>query len=165
MTKVPTRDSPWPDAYHPDRAHFHVVNQLQTMTPRELIWRRLIDAHNWHTLYSNAKRVEIKGGRSMLDAGVGFAWTSFSLRLKSEVLACEQERFLAWRATGIGVDAMHWWRLDDPKDGPHQGGTQIVTEETQIGWMARLGKSFIPRNIQFQHQRWLEGLATGRATG
>ncbi len=160
MTNVPTSSNPWPLAYRPERAHFHVVNELVTATPRATLWRRLVDAENWPMLYANAKRVEITSGRKLLEAGAAFAWTSFSLRLKSEVLACEPERFLAWRAMGLGVDALHWWRLDD-----HLEGVRIVTEETQIGWMARLGKAFIPRDLKRQHQKWLEGLATGKISG
>ena len=42
---------------------------------------------------------------------------------------------------------------------PEEGGTRVVTEETQHGWVPFLGRWYLRRGLLKWHQRWLEGLA------
>ena len=34
----------------------------------------------------------------------------------------------------------------------------MLTQETQHGWMARLGKLLAPKRMETKHQHWLEAL-------
>jgi hypothetical protein len=63
---------------------------------------------------------------------------------------------LAWSARGIGVDAYHAW-LFEPNN--------VLTEETQNGFLARLGSLAMPNRMHKYHQIWLENLSEKALTG
>jgi len=60
---------------------------------------------------------------------------------------------LAWDAKGIGILAYHAWLII-----PTASGCTVLTEETQYGFLCRLGKLFMPNRMHQYHQLWLEGL-------
>ena len=60
---------------------------------------------------------------------------------------------LAWDAKGIGILAYHAWLII-----PTKKGCKVLTEETQHGWVCRLGKLFFPNRMYRYHQIWLGGL-------
>jgi len=45
------------------------------------------------------------------------------------------------------------------------GSTHVLTEETQNGWLARLGKLLMPNRMAANHQLWLEGLSARGESG
>jgi hypothetical protein len=71
------------------------------------------------------------------------------------VLEFEPERLIAWNARGIGVEAYHVWVLTPLEDG----STHVLTEETQTGWLAALGRRFMPDHLARRHKLWLELLS------
>ena len=76
------------------------------------------------------------------------------------MLEFEPQTRLAWDAHGLGLSAWHAWLLT-----PTATGTHVLTEETQSGWLARLGKTIYPTRMSKQHQLWLEGLSRQAQTG
>lgn len=82
------------------------------------------------------------------------------MKLRTRVTEFEPPQRIAWLAEGRGVEAYHAWLLNPTPDG----GCHILTEETQYGWLARLGNALLPHRMHRQHQRWLQGLAA-TATG
>jgi hypothetical protein len=64
-----------------------------------------------------------------------------------------QHERLEWDAHCNGVHAYHAWVLERT-----DGGVYVITEETQTGWLARLGALVVPNRMSRWHQRWLEGL-------
>ena len=72
-------------------------------------------------------------------------------------MPCER---IAWDARCCGVRAYHAWLL---RKVP--GGCHVVTEETQHGWLARLGDLLLPRRMHRGHQAWLEALSAKAAAG
>jgi hypothetical protein len=83
-----------------------------------------------------------------------FWWKTLGLPLESTVREFVPGQRIAWDAHGLGVDAYHAWVLS-PRTG---GGCHVLTEETQHGWLARLGNRFMPNRMHRYHQLWLEGL-------
>jgi hypothetical protein len=77
------------------------------------------------------------------------------------VLEFEPYSRIAWDAQGIGIDAYHAWLLTPLADG----STRVLTQETQNGWRARLGKVLMPKRMQSMHQMWLESLKAKVASG
>ena len=67
---------------------------------------------------------------------------------------------IAWDAHAFGIDVYHAWVLQ-----PSVHGCHVLTEETQHGWLARLGKLFMPNRMYTFHQLWLEELATKARAG
>jgi hypothetical protein len=67
---------------------------------------------------------------------------------------------LAWDAHGNGLEAYHAWLIQKADQG-----CQVVTEEVQRGWLARLVRTLMPKRIEQQHQILLEGLRTKASSG
>lgn len=146
----------WPAAYLPARAAVFVHNEIVIPAAPGTIWRILLRAQQWPAWYPNADDVHFVShtGPDLRDRS-RFRWSTFGVRFTSKVLEFEPNRLLAWNAHAIGVDAYHVWLLTPLPDGQ----TQVVTEETQNGWLAALSKRLMPERKQRLHQLWLEGLS------
>ena len=145
----------WPERFHPRRAPIFISNELTAAAPAEAVWGWLISAPLWPTFYSNSANVVLDGEATQLAGGTRFRWKTFGLNLRTEVKEFEPPQRIAWHAKGLGVDAYHAWLLTPTPDG----GCHILTQETQHGWLARLGNVLMRNRMHRQHQRWLEGLA------
>uniref|UniRef100_UPI0035CA8446 SRPBCC family protein n=1 Tax=uncultured Sphingomonas sp. TaxID=158754 RepID=UPI0035CA8446 len=143
----------WPAAYAPGVMPVHVVNTLAMAADPAAVWKRLIAAEGWPAFYTNASNVRVDGGGD-LRPGVTFRWRTFGVDLVSTVEEFVPGERIAWLAHGTGVIAYHAWAI-----APAASGCIVVTEETQRGVMARLGKLLMPGRMHRQHQLWLEGLA------
>jgi hypothetical protein len=113
----------------------------------------LLRARDWPSWYANSHDVTIEGGGPDLTSGVTFQWRSFGVSLVSRVEEFVPDTRLAWTARGLGVRAYHAWLLR-----PTTTGCTVVTEETQYGFLARVGDLLMPSQMQRWHQVWLEGL-------
>jgi len=144
----------WPSHYHPSCTPIHVCNELAMAAPAERVWAWLIRAPLWPTWYANSKNVEmLEGPAPDLGEGSRFRWTTFGVRIESRVLECVPGQRLAWDAHGTGVDAYHAWILRETAQG-----CDVRTEETQHGWLVRLGALVLPNRMHKHHQIWLEEL-------
>ena len=144
----------WPRAFDPARSPVHVVNRLDVPAPPEAVWSTLVAATRWPLWYANAADVRIEGGGTDLRAGSRFRWRTFGFALDTVVEEFEPPERLAWLATAPGIRAYHAWLIT-----PREGGCRVVTEETQRGAVARLGRLLFRGRMGMWHQRWLEGLA------
>ena len=144
----------WPTDAHPDVCPVYSFNEIETSAPPERVWGWLVRAGRWPEFYKNATRVEIQDGASDLEGGVLFSWTTFGVRANTAVVECVPGRRLAWTGKGLGATAYHGWVIT-----PRGTGSHIVTEETQRGGIASLGRIFLRSGLHKWHQRWLEGLA------
>jgi hypothetical protein len=145
----------WPERFDPRRAPVFVSNELSVPAPVQAVWQRLVRAPLWPTYYSNSADVVLDDGADALGEGTTFRWKTFGVKLRTRVTEFEPVQRIAWLAEGRGVEAYHAWLLTPTADG----GCHILTQETQYGWLARLGRVLMPHRMHRQHQRWLEGLA------
>ena len=155
-----TTEIQWPDYYHPQKAPVHVRNELDMSVSPELVWQWLIRAVLWPKWYENSADVRLLNGQPDLHAGCQFQWRTFGVSLKSTVLEYVPGERIAWNAKCFGVDAYHAWLI---KTTDH--GCYVLTEETQYGWLARLGNLFLPKRMSKYHQLWLESMAAKAASG
>jgi uncharacterized protein YndB with AHSA1/START domain len=157
MTSSPIQNQiRWPKRYLPGSTVVFVHNEIVIPAPPSVVWRILLRAEDWPTWYPNSADIHFVShtGPDLRDRS-RFRWNTFGTRVTSKVLEFEPERRLAWNAHGIGVDAYHAWLLTPLEDG----STHVLTEETQNGWLARLGKLLMPRRMESKHQQWLEELS------
>jgi uncharacterized protein YndB with AHSA1/START domain len=146
----------WPKRFDPSLAPkgalVHACNEVVVSASPELIWAWLIRAPLWPCWYPNSKNVRIREGVSTIDLGLHsrFTWKTFNVPLHSEVVEFEPLERIAWSGLGIGVDVHHAWLIE-----PVSSGTRVLTEETQYGWLARLGHWALPQNMHEKHQMWL----------
>jgi uncharacterized protein YndB with AHSA1/START domain len=159
---IPTTEIRWPAKYLPAQTHVFVSNEIVIPAPPEAIWAWLVRAELWPTWYPNAKHVHFRSvsGPDLRDR-TRFSWSTFGVKVFSKVLEFEPTTRLAWSAHGIGVDAYHAWLLTPLDDG----STHVLTQETQNGWLARLGKKFMPTRMELKHQMWLEELSRQAQSG
>ncbi len=151
----------WPDHYQPRNCPVHVRNELDMAAAPKRVWAWLIRADLWPTWYVNSANVKILDGTGPdLQKGTRFRWKTSGVTITSTVLEYVPRERIAWDAHAFGIDAYHAWVLQ-----PSARGCHVVTEETQHGWLARLGKLFMPNRMYKFHQLWLEGLATKARAG
>lgn len=150
----------WPERFDPRRAPVFVSNQLTAAASAENVWSWLINAPLWPSDYSNSADVVLDGAAEQLSQATTFCWKTFGVKLRTHVAEFEPVQRIAWLAKARGIEACHAWLLTPTPDG----GCHILTEETQYGWLARLGKVCLPHRMHRQHQRWLEGLAAVATT-
>jgi hypothetical protein len=150
----------WPDKYKPERTSVHVRNDLEIPVALDIVWDWLIRANLWPSWYSNSANVVIEGGESELKLGTKFKWTTFGVRLDSQVEEFVPYERIAWGARGLGINAYHAWFLEK-----RVAGCYVLTEENQNGFLARLSNILRPQNMRRQHQNWLNGLLSKAKQG
>jgi hypothetical protein len=148
----------WPPHYAPGESAVHVCNGLAVQAAPEAVWAWLIRAQLWPSWYENSKFPQ--GSPRDLAKGTRFRWKTFGVTMESTVLEFVPGERIAWDAHGLGVDAYHAWVLHRTAQGSY-----ILTEETQNGWLVRLGNLFTPGRMHKHHQLWLEGLRDNAAKG
>jgi hypothetical protein len=152
----------WPERYRPGVAPVHVSNQLWIPAPPAQVWAWLVREPLWPTWYDNAHAdwSARRAQRTDLELGSIFFWSTFGVAVESKVMECVPCERIAWNAEGFGVDAYHAWLLS-PKDD----GCQVLTEESQYGWGARLLNFLMPQRMSHGHAMWLKSLSIQSQTG
>lgn len=137
----------WPDHYKPQNCPVHVRNELDMVSPQDRVWAWLIRAPLWPTWYINSANVKIiEGLGAELRLGTRLRWKTFGVIITSTVLEYVPIERIAWDAHAFGIDAYHAWVLR-----PSAKGCHVLTEETQHGLLARLGKLFMPGRMYKFH--------------
>jgi uncharacterized protein YndB with AHSA1/START domain len=145
----------FPDRSRPENSRFLARNELRIDAPPERVWAWLARPDLWPSYYRNARLVRhLEGPWPEIELGSRWRWLTFGALITSELVECEPHARLAWDASGLGARGHHGWVLE-----PLDGGTRVVTEETQRGWGIALVKPALRPMMLRQHQRWLEGLA------
>jgi hypothetical protein len=85
--------------------------------------------------------------------GTRFRWKTFGVTVESTVLEFMPYERLAWNGHATGLDSYHAWLIQKTDEG-----CNVITEETEGGGIARIGKALRPNHMEQQHQIWLEGL-------
>ncbi len=144
----------WPDGLAPAVCPVVAHDELEVEVTPAAFWARLIDATRWHEDYANCRRLVIHGGGDRLAPGTRFSWTTFGVRVTTEVDGFEPERYLSWTGRGLGARGHHVWLI-----AATPRGCRIVTEETQAGFAAHLLAPLLRRGLHRHHPRWIAGLA------
>lgn len=151
----------WPQEFDPAHAPVHVRNELRMNVTPEVAWAWLVRAVRWPEWYPNSANVRFVGASGPdLQDGTVFRWKTFGANLTSEVMEYVPGERLAWNARGPGIWAYHAWLIEEV-----DGGCRVLTEETQHGWLCRLGKLLLPNRMFKFHQIWLEQLQSKARTG
>ena len=144
----------FPPEFEPTNCPVHVRNEISINASPEKVWNELIRVKNWHEYYFNASKVDfLNEAGEDLTAKTKFKWKTFGASLISNVEEFVPYTRLAWNAKGIGVWVYHAWLLVPTATGCH-----LITEESQHGFICRLGKIFMPNRMYNYHQIWLEKL-------
>lgn len=144
----------WPEKFEPKNCPVFVSNEISINASAEQVWAKLIQVTTWPQWYFNASAIEVTNQHSkLLLAGTRFNWKTFGAKLSTEISEYVPDERLAWTAKGTGILAYHAWLIV-----PTPAGCTVITQETQHGWLCRLGKLLFPDRMYKYHQIWLQGL-------
>jgi len=144
----------YPVRFDPSTSLIFIRNEIDINASPEKVWLWLTSATSWYQFSSNTSRVlMINQHSNYLIAGTKFMVKTFGTRLLNAVTEYVPCQRLAWKATGPGILAYHAWLII-----PTETGCKVISEETQKGWLCKLGKMLMPNRIYNYHQKWLEGL-------
>ena len=102
----------------------------------------------------------LQGSGSDFALGTKFRWKTFRVTITSTVQEFIPHERIKWGARAIGLEVYHAWVLQPTSQGCH-----VLTEETQHGWLARLGRVVMPNRVHRYRQIWFESLARQSAVG
>jgi uncharacterized protein YndB with AHSA1/START domain len=144
----------WPERYRPENCAVHVVNELAMDVSPAAVWDCLVQASKWPDWYPNAANVVVKDApEGRLTDGARFRWKTFGVTINTTVEEFIPNERIAWSANAFGIDVYHAWLITATPQGCH-----VLTEETQNGFLARIGHMMRPRQMHKFHQIWLENL-------
>jgi hypothetical protein len=146
----------WPPGFDPQQCPVHVRNERSMPLAREAIWNCLIGAGAWSSWYPNASTVRFLDGTGpILRLRSSFQWKTFGVTIESQVLEFDPPERIGWDGRRSGLRVYHAWLLEDLG-----AVTRVLTEETQVGWVARLGQLVSPSRMHRGHALWLAALET-----
>jgi uncharacterized protein YndB with AHSA1/START domain len=151
--KADTNSRPWPAGLEPTKSSVFAHNETFIPAPPDQVFNALTDATKWPSYYPNATNVKLPEGKTKLEPGMQFQWTTFGAKQNTTVKEFEQNKVLAWQAESPGTTAYHRWILE-----PVPGGTKVITEETEKGPTAMLDQLVMNPGLHAAHQLWLEQL-------
>ena len=144
-----------------------VHNELVIPAPVERVWDLLSDVEHWPSWYRACRwvRVESTGGEASRGSGarrVSFRWKAHPVVLRSAVVASERPHSFAIIADATGLHADRSFTLRPTPDGL---GTVVVSHETQVGIVARLGRMVLAPRLYRANQAMFEDLSRAAAPG
>ncbi len=155
----------WPEKYTPGETDNYVSNEviIKGLSVADVL-PYLADTKAWGTYYHNAENIVVgDGSTTQLSAGANFVFDTFGFHV-----TCKVEEFdisedgnlvrLAWSGTfGEGEDfsdVYHAWILENLPNNR----VRVLTEESQIGKLAKGLAETVPNPMVNGHQAWLDGL-------
>jgi hypothetical protein len=140
----------WPDDFDPADADLFAHNAVIINAPANSVWEKLVAAAAWPTWYSNASDVVTNGPCGRLGEDVTFNWTTFGLKIASEVAEFAPHARLSWYGNGAQLRAYHTWLLI-PRSGD---STYVVMEEIGMGDGAQQMARTNPGHLHRGHDLW-----------
>jgi hypothetical protein len=113
-----------------------------------------VRADLWPSWFKRATGVRFESGGPTLAVGSVVVWRMLGATIRVTVRKIEAGRQIDWEGGASGVHAYHAWRLD-----PVAGGTRIITEETERGFVPALLRFYLRGALKDAHQEWIESLA------
>ena len=141
------------------RPPVEVRNEIVIPASAERVWDLLTNVEGWPSWYRACRWVRVESTGSAARP-VSFRWKAHPVTLLSTVVAAERPHLFAIVADGAGVHAERQFTLRPTPDGL---STVIVSHETQVGLLPRLGRVFLARRLHAANQAMFDDLA--RAAG
>lgn len=123
--------------------------------PAERVWDLLSNVEGWPSWHRACKwvRVERASGAGQT---VSFRWKAHPVELSSTVVDSHRPRSFAFTADATGLHAEHAFTMRRTPDGRN---TVVVSHETQVGPLPRLGRVYLAKRLRAANQAWLDDLA------
>lgn len=116
----------------------------------EHIWTLLTDIDRWSEWQPKITRANLTGHPTV---GATFNWKINGASIRSIIQTVEIAQLFGWSGTTFGGSAIHNWYLE-----PKNGGTVVRVVESMDGWLVRLFKNKMNRDLASDMVFWLEKL-------
>jgi coniferyl-aldehyde dehydrogenase len=137
----------------PTRPPIEVHNEIVIRASAERVWDLLTDVERWPSWYRACRWVRAESPTS-------FRWKAHPVELHSTVVAADRPHSFAIVAAARGVHAERSFTIRPTPDGL---STVVVSHETQVGLLPRLGHVFLAPRLRAANQTMFDDLA--RAAG
>jgi uncharacterized protein YndB with AHSA1/START domain len=114
-------------------------SEIEIAAPPDAVWDVLTDFERWPSWLSDVKSMSIEGP---VAAGTVFRWKAGPGTITSTIQRVERPRLIAWMGRTLGIDAVHFWDLEE-----RDGGTFVRTAESYEGLTARLLKRSLQKTL------------------
>ncbi len=128
--------------------------------PAERVWDLLSDFRRWPSWHRASRWIRIESGADT-DRPT-FRWKAHPILLRCTVVATDRPHLFVFTADGRGVHAEHAFTLCPTSD---RQGTVVVSHETQVGWLAWVGRLVLARRLRAANRAWLADLALAVGSG
>ena len=141
------------------RPPIEVRNETVIRASAECVWDLLSDVERWPSWYRACRwvRVETRGSAAR---AASFRWKAHPVELRSTVVAADRPHSFVIDADAQGLHAYRAFTIRAAPDGQ---STVVVSHETQVGLVARLGRVYLARRLRAANQAMFDDLA--RAAG
>lgn len=116
----------------------------------EVVWAVLTDIDNWP---SWNPKISFASLERQIGAGARFKWKINGASIASTLHTVEPNRTFGWTGVTFGGSAIHNWILEN-----ENGGTRVRVEESMDGWLVRLFKGKMNRDLAADIDFWLTRL-------
>ena len=124
--------------------------EIDVAAPPQVVWEVLTRFENWPNWNPEVKSLSFPGP---LAPGTEFRWKSGPGTIVSTLERVEAPNYIAWRGRTLTIDAYHEWWLE-----PRDGGTQVRTQESFSGLLARLLRGTLQKALDKSFKDALERL-------
>jgi short-subunit dehydrogenase/uncharacterized protein YndB with AHSA1/START domain len=143
-----------------------VHNETVIRATAERVWDLLTDVERWPSWYRACRwvRVESTGAAASANSAVlrVFRWKAHPVVVRSTVISAERPHSFAFVADARGLRAERSFTVRPTHDGL---GTVVISHETQVGLLPRLGRVFIAPRLYAANQAMLNDLARAAREG
>jgi uncharacterized protein YndB with AHSA1/START domain len=106
----------------------------------QTVWDVLTAFESWPSWNPGATSVSLQGG---VAEGAVFRWKAGRATITSTLRKVEPPRFVGWTGKTAGIKAVHVWHID-----PVAGGTRVRTEESWEGFLVRVLRGRMKKDLQ-----------------
>ncbi|MCM3873917.1 MAG: SDR family NAD(P)-dependent oxidoreductase [Pyrinomonadaceae bacterium] len=149
------------------RPPIEVRNETVIHASAERVWDLLTDVEGWPSWYRACRWVRMEStGSAASSPGaarpVSFRWKAHPVVLRSTVIAAERPHSFAIDADAMGLHAERMFTIHPTPDGL---SSVVISHETQVGPVARLGRVFLARRLRAANQAMFDDLARAAGRG
>jgi uncharacterized protein len=144
------------------RPPVEVHNETVIRAPAERVWDLLTDVERWPSWYRACRWVRRADSSDGAARPTAFQWKAHPVTLLSTVVAATRPHSFAIVADARGLHAERTFTMRPTPDGL---STVVVSHETQVGLLPRLGRMFLARRLYAANQAMFDDLARAASHG
>jgi len=141
-----------------------VRNEVVISASAQSVWDLLTDVERWPSWYRACKWVRVERHVTSGDIANGaasFRWKAHPLEVRSTVVAADRPHYFAYVADALWLHAERKFTIRTAPDGI---SALLSSDETQVGLLPWLGRTFLAPRLRIANQAMLEDLARAART-